>query len=159
MVAAMRNLTLFVAALAATPAAAADLSVSNAWVRLPAVPGRPAAAYFMINGGNKPQTVIGVSSPSAKKAEMHESTMVGGLMRMGPLPKLVVGKSQAVMFAPGGKHVMLFGLDPRIKPGGTVKLNLKLGDGGTASVDAKATGAANSPPSGMNMPMGHGPNH
>ena len=54
----------------------------------------------------------------------------------------------AVMFEPGGKHVMLFGLDPKVKPGGTVRLDLKLADGSTASVDAKAVGTADGPPAG-----------
>src|SRR3546814_11534319 len=96
-------------ALAATPAAAADLAVSNAWVRLPAVAGRPAAGYFTITGGTQPQTIVGASSPSAKKAELHESRMPGGTMRMTPLARLVVGKGEPTVFAPDRKSVVLFG--------------------------------------------------
>lgn len=146
----MRNIYLLAVAttLAATPAAAADLKLSDAWVRLPAVEGRPAAGYLMVTGGAKPQTITGASSPSAERAELHESRKVGGLMKMSPIPKLTVARGQSVMFEPGGKHVMLFGLDPKVKPGGTVQLDLKLADGSTASVDAKAVGTADGPPAG-----------
>jgi copper(I)-binding protein len=153
----MKKLPLMIvaAALAATPAAAADLKLSDAWVRLPAVQGRPAAAYFMITGGATPQTVTGISSPSAARAELHESRQVGGLMKMAPLPRLAVAKGQMVMFQPGGKHVMLFGLDPKVKAGGTVRLDLKLADGSTASVDAKAVSAADGAPAGMSHDHKH----
>lgn len=143
----MRTLLLSAAVvLAAAPAAAADISVTDAWVRLPAVAGRPAAGYFMVMGKDRPATIVGVSSPSAKKAEIHESSMANGMMQMTPLPKLTVGKGQMVMLKPGGKHVMLFGLDPAIRPGGTVRLDLKLENGGTATVMARAVGAADTPP-------------
>src|SRR3546814_21036826 len=102
----------------------------------------------MVTGGAKPQTITGASSPSAERAELHESRKVGGLMKMSPIPKLTVARGQSVMFEPGGKHVMLFGLDPKVKPGGTVRLDLKLADGSTASVDAKAVGTADGPPAG-----------
>src|SRR3546814_4849154 len=71
----MRNIYLLAVAttLAATPAAAADLKLSDAWVRLPAVEGRPAAGYLMVTGGAKPQTITGASSPSAERAELHAS--------------------------------------------------------------------------------------
>src|SRR3546814_10556828 len=80
------------------------------------------AGYFTITGGTQPQTIVGASSPSAKKAELHESRMTGGTMRMTPLARLVVGKGETTVFAPGGKHVMLFGLDPKVKTGGSVRI-------------------------------------
>lgn len=156
MLRAMRTLFLSAAvALTAAPAAAADISVTDAWVRLPAVAGRPAAGYFMVMGKDRPATIVGVASPSTKKAEMHETTMAGGMMRMAPLQKLTVGKGQMVMFKPGGKHVMLFGLDPTIKPGGTVRLDLKLENGSTTTVMAKAVGAADTPPGSTPHHMEH----
>lgn len=148
----MRNLILATSAavlLATAPAAAAGVSVSDAWVRLPAVSGRPAAAYFTVMGGAKPQTIVGVSSPSAKRGELHESAMTGGLMKMAPVTKLAVGKGQMVKFAPGGKHVMLFDLDPALKPGATIKLNLQLAGGEVATADAKTVGVADSAPAPM----------
>lgn len=146
----MRNIYLFAVAtaLAASPAAAADLKLSDAWIRLPAVDGRPAAGYLMVTGGAQPQTITGASSPSAARVELHESRKVGGLMKMSPLSKLTVAKGQPVMFEPGGKHLMLYGLDPKVKPGGTVRLDVKLAGGNTVSVDAKAVGTADGPPAG-----------
>ena len=119
------------------------------------VKGAVAMVSYTNERGATPQTVTGISSPSAARAELHESRQVGGLMKMAPLPRLAVAKGQMVMFQPGGKHVMLFGLDPKVKAGGTVRLDLKLADGSTASVDAKAVSAADGAPAGMSHDHKH----
>ena len=134
------------ATLLATPAAAAGLTVSDAWVRLPAVSGRPAAAYFTLKAGDRAETVTGVSSPSATRAELHESGMSGGMMKMAPLKSIALTKGQVVPFQPGGRHVMLFGIDPKVKPGSLIRLGLRLANGQQIWVDARAVGTADGPP-------------
>ena len=143
----------FVAAtLLAAPAAAAGLTVSDAWVRLPAVSGRPGAAYFTLRAGNSAETVTGVSSPSAARAELHESGMSGGMMKMAPIKSIALTRGQVVPFQPGGRHVMLFGIDPKVKPGSVVRLGLRLASGQQIWVAARTVGAADGPPM-------HGHNH
>lgn len=154
----MRNIIMLAAALAATPAAAADIALSDAWVRLPAIAGRPAAGYFTVTNKGAPQTIVAVSSPSAKKAELHESMESGGLMKMTPAQAITIGKGQRVKLQPGGKHIMIFGLDPALKPGGSVKLDVKFANGITASVNARAVGTAAEPPAAA-MSMDHGHHH
>lgn len=108
------------AALAALPLALAScgppspLHVDGAWIRLPAVPGRPAAAYFTVHGGPRDETLIDVSCDVANHAEMHES-MGGGMKR---LQEVHVPARADTSFAPGGRHVMLFDLSPSIKVNG-----------------------------------------
>src|SRR3546814_16592411 len=96
----MRNIYLLAVAttLAATPAAAADLKLSDAWVRLPAVEGRPAAGYLMVTGGATPPTIRGASSPSAARAQLHGSRYAGGLLKMSQIPKPSVARGQSGMF-------------------------------------------------------------
>ena len=43
---------------------------------------------------------------------MHETETTDGVSRMRPLPSLTVAPGQTVTLAPGGKHLMLFDLDP-----------------------------------------------
>src|SRR3546814_16450658 len=50
-----------------------DIVVSDAWVRLPAVAGRPAAAYFTVHGYSKDSTLIDVADPVSIRTEMHET--------------------------------------------------------------------------------------
>lgn len=109
-----------VAACAGAPA----LDVEDAWVRLPAVPGRPAAAYFTVEGGPEPRTLVRVTADYAVRAEMHETMAGGGRMSMRPLAAVPVPAGQEVAFEPGGRHVMLFDLDRRAVPGTTTLLTL-----------------------------------
>ena len=50
-----------------------ELKVTQAWVRLPAVAGQPAAAYFTIQGGRHDEKLIRLESALAAKTEMHQS--------------------------------------------------------------------------------------
>ena len=43
----------------------AELGADKGWVRLPAVAGRPGAAYFTIHGGAQADTLLAVSTPAA----------------------------------------------------------------------------------------------
>lgn len=122
----------------------AELGVTGAWVRLAAVPGRPAAGYFTLHGGAADATLIRVTTPAANGAEMHES-MAGGMKAIGSVPVPAAG---AVRFAPAGRHVMLFDLDPRLTPGKTVPLVLGFADGRQLRTDARIAAAGDPAPVG-----------
>ncbi len=132
---------------APAPAAPA-ITVENAWVRLPAVTGRPAAGYFTLVGGPELQRVVGAESPSARRVELHQSRMVGGVMKMVPLEDVVVPPEARVAFKPAGNHIMLFGLDAGLKVGDHVPLVFKLKDGGTVKAEAQVVGAGEGPTAG-----------
>lgn len=107
--------------------------VDDAWVRLPAVPGRPAAAYLTVHGGAAPTAVIAVKTTSADRAELHESMANG----MRPIAFVPVPAHGTVRFAPGGRHVMLFDVDPSVRPGGTVVLYVTLRGSRLVAASAK----------------------
>lgn len=124
-----------------------NIEVEDAWVRLPAVPGRPAAAYFHIRTDVGATTLVRVESPQAARAEMHESMVGGGMMTMTPLATVPIPADSGLTFEPGGRHVMLYDVAPRVKPGGTMQLRLVFAnDPSPAVVDAKVVGAADPAP-------------
>lgn len=127
---------------AATPAAPA---VTGAWVRLPAVPGRPAAGYFTLSGGSKGADLVAVASPLAR-VEMHAMSMAGGVMRMDKLPSARAAAGATVAFAPGGNHLMLFDLPATVRPGATVPLVFRFADGASVKVAAAARAAGDAAP-------------
>lgn len=106
-----------------------ELSVDGAWVRLGAVTGRPAAAYFTVHGGPVPATLISVTTDVAIKAEMHETMDKGGMSTMAPIAKVEIPANTDVSFAPSGRHVMLFSMNSGIKPGDRVMLTFAFADG------------------------------
>ena len=104
-------------------------SVDGGYVRLGAVPRSPAAAYFTVHGGPADTTLLSVSTDVAIKAEMHQSMSAGGMSTMKPLDMLPVPARSEVRFAPGGKHVMLFDVNPGVKPGRYITLVFVFSDG------------------------------
>jgi hypothetical protein len=113
------------------------IEVEDAWVRLPTVPGRPGAAYFHIRTDVAPAALLKVSTPIARRAELHESMKgAGGMMSMTPLKQVTVAADDSLTFAPGGMHAMLFDLNPALKAGGTVPLTLHFASGATRTAKA-----------------------
>lgn len=120
---------------------------TNAWVRLPAVMGQPAAAYFTIEGGRSDEKLIRIESALAARTEMHQS-MAGmqGMTTMTPLAEIPVPAHATIQFKPGGNHAMLIGLDRAVQPGTAVPLRFGFSDGSTAEAEAKTVRAGEDAP-------------
>jgi len=110
----------------AGPEAKPGLSASGGVLVLPAVTGRPGAAYFTLsNNGENAAELAAVHIEGAARAEMHETK--GG--SMAKLDALAVPAGESVAFARGGKHVMAFELDGSLKAGATTEMTLTFADG------------------------------
>lgn len=124
----------------------ARIEADDAWVRLPAVPGRPGAGYFTLHGGAESATLIAVSADRAIRTEMHATMQHGGAMTMRPLAAVPLAAEGEVRFAPGGRHLMLFGLSPTLKPGGATILTFSFADGSRLQRKASVIGASDPAP-------------
>lgn len=153
----MRNAFAIAAALAVAACSQAPVAttVDGAWVRLPAVPGNPGAAYFTIHGGSAGATLVKVSAKFAVRTEMHEtmaadhgssSGAAGQMMTMTPVKDVSVPAGGTVKFAPGGKHVMLFDVTPDIHAGDKAPLTLGFADGKNVEVQAVVVGPGDPAP-------------
>ncbi len=142
------RLPILVLALASLAACSAKApAVDDAWVRLPAVPGRPGAAYFTMSAGAEPVTLLSVRTPAAVRTELHESmTGHAGMASMAPIAQVAVPAGETLRFAPGGKHVMLYDVNPALKPGAQTELTLALADGSTLAAKARVVGAGDAAP-------------
>jgi hypothetical protein len=138
----MRWIAAGAAAILLAECQAPEPAVGDAWVRLNAVPGRPAAGYFTIRGGSETETLLGVGSTSFNRIELHESMANG----MRSLPSVRINAGERVDFAPAGRHLMLFEAEPTIKPGARVPLQFTFEDGGSVVVEARVVGAADPSP-------------
>ncbi len=133
--------------LAACHGRSAEPTVTHAWVRLPAVAGQPAAAYFTIHGGRHNKVLVRLESALAAKTEMHQSmTGMQGMTSMAPLDHVDVPAGMDVSFKPGGNHAMLTGLDPAVKPGTAVPIRFGFSDGTTTEAEAKSVSAGEDAP-------------
>jgi periplasmic copper chaperone A len=120
------------------PAASAQVSVSDAWVRA-TVPAQRASGAFMTLRSAQPARLISASSPVAGVVEIHEMKMEGDTMRMRAIDALALPAGQSVELAPGGYHVMLMELKQTLKEGDTVPLSLTIeAEGKRSTVEVAA---------------------
>jgi copper(I)-binding protein len=107
---------------------AQTVEVKNPWARA-TVQGQKATGAFMQITAPAATTLIGVSTPVAGVAEIHEMKMDGDVMRMRPLPKgLELPAGKAVQLKPGGYHLMLMDLRLPLQKDTTIPLTLTLRD-------------------------------
>lgn len=116
------------------------IAVRDAWIRLAAVKGEPAAAYFRIEGGAEGTRLVGISSPAVRRIELHESMTGGAMARMKRLKEVEFDYRGLVRFEPTGKHAMLFGLPRDVKEGGTLPLTFSFNAAPPVTVDAEVRG-------------------
>lgn len=119
---------------------------SDAWVRLPAVPGRPGAGYFTLTGGATARRLVAVESPQARRVEMHQSGMDHGRMTMRRLDGVDVAAGAVTAFAPEGNHLMIFGIDPRVRAGGLMRLSFRFEKGQPVTAEARVVAAGDDAP-------------
>jgi copper(I)-binding protein len=105
-------------------------------VRLSAVPGRPAAGYFDYRVAGDRGALLSVSSPQAARIEMHETMDMGTMSEMRAIGRIPVRDGETLSFAPGGRHLMLFGIARDIAAGGRIDLILHFERGDPVTVSA-----------------------
>jgi len=119
-----------------------QLEVNNAWAG--ATPGKAenGAAYLTIQSPTADR-LVSVSSPVAKKAELHSMSMQGAVMKMRPIDGLDVPAGQPVALKPGGEHIMLMGLNQQLHEGQSFPLTLDFEKAGprTVTVTVEKAGA------------------
>ena len=103
------------------------VAVSNAWVRS-TVAGQKSSGAFMTVTARTAMDLVGIASPVAGVAEVHEMKMEADVMKMRALPALDLPAGKAVQLNPGGFHIMLMDLKQPLVNGSFVPLSLVLRD-------------------------------
>ncbi|MHA6333568.1 copper chaperone PCu(A)C [Qipengyuania sp. CAU 1752] len=110
--------------------ARSDISIEAARLALPPVSGNPAALYFELgNDGAEPLALLGVTVTQADSAIMHDIVREDGAVRMVDMSPAMLASGQTVTFEPGGRHVMVMGLDPAVGAGDMVDVTLRFDNG------------------------------
>jgi putative membrane protein len=131
------------AAAALGSGAAGESSTEAAWVDLGPVrvrnarigeppTGDRAALYFDVKTSETREAshdvlrIVGVEVPGAGRAELHQTTLEGGMMRMRPVDEVALGPGEERILAPGGLHVMLLELAAPLAVGDSVEVRLRI---------------------------------
>ncbi|HLL31106.1 MAG TPA: copper chaperone PCu(A)C [Allosphingosinicella sp.] len=122
--------------------------VSDVWVRLPAAKSRPGAAYFRMEAGSEGTRLVGISSPSVRWIELHETSMNGSNARMKQRKEIEFPSLGELVFEPGGRHAMLFGINARVKAGDRIPLTFSFNVAPPITVEAEVRAAGDEGPHG-----------
>jgi copper(I)-binding protein len=102
----------------------APVDVKDAWIR-PSVPGQGSTGAFMKLYAPSGARLVGVSTPLAGVAGVHEMKMDGDIMKMREVGGGVeLPPRQTVELKPGGYHVMLMDLKQTLQQGANVPMTL-----------------------------------
>jgi periplasmic copper chaperone A len=118
--------------------ALAEMVMTEGWVRATPPNSRTSAAYFTLtNQGQEPLVITRASASTAGAAELHDWVeRDDGMKRMVRMREVPLAPGQALLFEPGGKHMMMFRLDPVPAVGDSVTLCVGTDDGVEACTEA-----------------------
>jgi copper(I)-binding protein len=96
-------------------------------------PRRERHAYLTVVSPSADR-LVAVSSPVAKKVELHTMSMQGDVMKMRPLAAIDIPAGQPVTLSPGRMHIMLLGLIQPLREGQSFPLTLSFDHAGPRQV-------------------------
>lgn len=101
------------------------VQVHDAWARA-TVAQQKATGAFMRLRADQGGRLVGVRTPVAEVAEIHEMKLEGDVMKMRAIPYLELPPGQEVELKPGGYHLMLMDLKQAVTAGSELELTLLL---------------------------------
>ena len=117
--------------------APAQITVTQAWARATPPGADVGAVYLTIeNKGGAADRLVGVTSPAAGSAMVHQTVEESGVSTMRATDGSIAPGTTLDM-KPGGSHIMLMGLKAPLKEGDTVDVTLAFEKTGEVKTTAK----------------------
>ena len=147
------GLVLTASLVSAQPAA---VKVEGAWARA-TVQGQKGTGAFMNITAAQGTRLVGVTSPVAGVAEVHEMKMDGDVMKMRTVPALDLPAGKTVQLKPGSYHLMLMDLKRPLLKDSTVPVTLRFknADGVDSQLELLVPVATTAPGPKTDMPHDH----
>jgi len=130
---------------------------SDAWAK-PTLKGTSTGAVYLMlsNRGSAADHLVGVSTPVADRAELHEDLTENGMMSMNPVPDLPLAPSASTAIEPGRYHIMLIGMKKSVNVGESFPIMLTFATAPPLQVSVAVTRtppkSASAAPGQMKMP-------
>lgn len=93
------------------------LTFSQTQIRVPIPGSDKSVGYLQIyNSAQNTINLVSATSAQIRAIEFHQTVERDGLLRMRRLPSIELASGTTTHFAPGGRHLMLFGVGPVSEP-------------------------------------------
>lgn len=114
-----------------------DLEFSHARTRAMLAGQKVGGGYVTItNKSDVSDRVLSAKSPNADRMEIHEMSMIDGVMKMRKLDDgLLIPAGSTVELKPGGHHLMFFGLNKPFAEGDKIPVTLTLEKAGEVTLE------------------------
>jgi periplasmic copper chaperone A len=121
---------------------AGALQISQPWTRATPKGAQVAGGYLKItNTGTTPDRLTGGSAEVAKRFEIHQMSMDGGVMKMREVKDgVAIAPGATVELKPGGFHIMMVTLSKPLTKGEKVKGSLTFEKAGKVDVEFAVEG-------------------
>lgn len=142
------------------PVTVGNIEISGAWARA-MLPGQPTGGGYLtiVNKGADTDRLVGASSSTAAKVEIHNMEVVNDVMTMRPVEGgLEVSAGAAVALKPGGLHLMFMKVSEPFRDGDVVPLSLEFEKAGKVDVSLPVRKPGEGSPQNMDH-SGHGMAH
>jgi periplasmic copper chaperone A len=136
---------------------AGSIGIDRPWTRATPKNAPVAGGYLKItNSGTAPDRLIGGSVEVAKRFEIHEMKMDGGVMKMRELKDgLAIAPGASVELRPGSYHIMMMNLSRPLSKGEKVKGSLTFEKAGKVDVEFAVEAIGGSPAGTKTKVHGH----
>lgn len=104
-----------------------QVKVEEPWARATVAGQKSTGVYMKLTAAQATQ-LVGVSSPVAGVAEVHEMKMENNVMKMSAMPAINLPAGKPVALQPGGYHVMLMDLKGPLAKDSSVSITLQFKD-------------------------------
>lgn len=120
--------------LAGASSAAAEIQISEAWLRA-APPGAPMDGYVrIVNAGDSDDVLLGVRSNDVDAAYLAQTRFVDGAYRAEPLAPILAPAGGEIRLVGRDGHIRLEGLERRLHLGATQPIYLEFEKAGEVAV-------------------------
>ena len=105
-----------------------EITISKAFIKMPR-PGVDVTAGFATIKATNDLKIMKVSNKNFKNIELHSMKMTYGVMEMRKLIEPKLGPKTPLVLSPGNDHLMLFGINEKLKSGENLDLTFVFKDG------------------------------
>ncbi len=117
-----------------------NITVAEAWSR--GVPGAAVGVVYLAikNQDSAPDRLLALHTPAARRAEIHRTERVAGMVQMRQLASLECPAHSTVKIEPGGVHIMLLELARPLTSGSDFPLTLRFEKAGEITIQVQVVG-------------------